>query len=97
MEMMNRAIEDASDFKGMMHKVTAGERDMLNALRSHDDAPDEAGNDRRFSVVSDRRPGENRAAHRARLKRERSKTRGPLAPTHPGDRLSTALEEYDHR
>ena len=83
MEMMNRAIEDASDFKGMMEKVTAGERDMLNALSSLDEVTDEPGNDRRFYVVSDRRPGENRAAHRARLKRERSKTRGPLAASHP--------------
>lgn len=95
MEMMNRAIEDASDFKGMMDKVTAGERDMLNALRSHDDEPDGTYNNRRFMVVSDRRPGENRAAHRARLKRERSKASSPLAPTYPGDRLSAALEEYD--
>jgi hypothetical protein len=31
------------------------------------DTPDE----RRYSVLPDRQPGENRAAHRARLKRER--------------------------
>lgn len=71
MEMMNRAIEDASDFKGMMEKMTSADKTTLKALRAHDEVPDGTDNNRRFIVGLDRRPGENRAAHRARLKRER--------------------------
>ena len=55
MEMLNRSIEIARDFKGMMEKIK-------------DDA--QLALDHEYSL-SDRRPGENRAAHRARIKRER--------------------------
>lgn len=58
MEMMNRAIEAAADFRGFMDKVQrAPEGEWLP------DMAEEAG--------SGRQPGENRAMHRARLKRER--------------------------
>lgn len=71
MEMMNRAIEDAADFRGMMGKIEARAAHEANALRMQQallgDVPDE----RRYSVLPDRQPGENRAAHRARLKAER--------------------------
>lgn len=74
MEMMNRAIEDAADFRGMMGKIernTDALRLELEQLQKQGEAPAQDDDDRRYYVVNDRQPGENRAAHRARLKRER--------------------------
>lgn len=72
MRAMSEAIEGARDFRGMMDKIVAGAAQQANALQLHQvatqgDTPDE----RRYSVMPDRQPGENRAAHRARLKAER--------------------------
>ena len=71
MRAMNEAIEGARDFRGMMDKIEAGAAQQANAVRMQQallgDVPDE----RRYSVLPDRQPGENRAAHRARLKAER--------------------------
>lgn len=58
MEMMNRAIEDAADFRGMMDKM------QQVVMQNEADG-------RRDSVTSDRQPGENRAAYRAGIKLER--------------------------
>ena len=74
MEMMNRAIEDAADFRGMMGKIernTDALRLELEQLQKQGEAPAQDDEDRRYYVVNDRQPGENRAEHRARLKRER--------------------------
>lgn len=68
MEMMNRAIEDARDFRGMMEKMMdAANQAQQNLLTQG--ATHEA--DGMSLLGSDRQPGENRAAHRARLKAER--------------------------
>lgn len=72
MRAMSEAIEGARDFRDMMDKIEASAAQQANALRLHQAAmqggtPDE----RRYSATPDRQPGENRAAHRARLKRER--------------------------
>ena len=72
MEMMNRAIEDAADFRGMMDKITT-DRNRLQQQPAEDGTP----NERRFLVLPDRQPGENRAAHRARLKAERRASKVP--------------------
>jgi len=63
MRAMSEGIEGARDFQGFMDKSMAGERGQVTQ--------DTAGDERRYSVVLGRQPGENRAAHRARLKRER--------------------------
>lgn len=73
MKMMNRAIEAASDFNGMMRKIernTDALRMELEQLQ-RGEFPEQEADERRYHVVNDRHPGENRAAHRARLKRER--------------------------
>jgi len=82
MEMMNRAIEDAADFRGMMGKIearAAHEANMLRmqaAMQAAMQGGIEPAAERRY-VVLDRQPGENRAAHRARLKAERRARKVP--------------------
>ena len=71
MEMMNRAVEDAADFRGMMGKIEADTAQQQNMLRMQAAMQGGTDDERRYSVVLDRQPGENRAEHRARLKRER--------------------------
>lgn len=71
MEMMNRAIEDAADFRGMMGKIQNDAQLRMQQVLMQNEAPAEEADDRRYSVIPSRQPGENRAAHRARLKRER--------------------------
>lgn len=78
MRAMSEAIEGARDFRGMMDKIEARAAQQANALRLHQAAtqggtPDE----RRYSAMPDRQPGENRAAHRARLKAERRARKVP--------------------
>ena len=73
MRAMSEAIEGARDFRGMMDKIEAGAAQQANAMRLYQTAmqggaPDE----RRYSAMPDRQPGENRAAHRARLKAGRA-------------------------
>ena len=82
MEMMNRAIEDAADFRGMVGKIEAEAARRANMLRLQAAAMQggsEPAAERRY-VVLDRQPGENRAAHRARLKRERSEAKTHKVP-----------------
>jgi len=82
MEMINRAIEDASDFRGMMGKIernTDALRRELEQLQ-RGELPDQEADGRRYQVVNDRQPGENRAAHRARLKRERREAKASKVP-----------------
>lgn len=82
MEMINRAIEDASDFRGMMRKIernTDALRMELEQLQ-RGELPDQEADGRRYQVVNDRQPGENRAAHRARLKRERREAKASKVP-----------------
>jgi hypothetical protein len=78
MEMMNRAIEDAADFRGMMGKIEARAAHEANMLRMQAamQGGSELAAERRY-VVLDRQPGENRAAHRARLKAERRARKVP--------------------
>ena len=71
MEMMNRAIEDAADFRGMMGKIQNDAQLRMQQVLMQSEAPTDSGDERRYAVFNDRLPGENRAAHRARLKRER--------------------------
>lgn len=83
MEMMNRAIEDAADFRGMMDKLKANTEQQMRARQILDAAlsDEEELDGRRFAAVLDRQPGENRAEHRARLKMERrqAKTKKAVA------------------
>lgn len=68
MRMMNEAIEGARDFQDFMEKIVADEQRLKRQVTQG------AGPGERFT-------GENRAAHRARLKRERreSKAHGARA------------------
>lgn len=79
MEMMNRAIEDAADFRGMMDKIeglAAQQRDFARKLLDGADRGDSVqGNPPPLGM--ERQPGENRAAHRARLKAERRARKVP--------------------
>ena len=78
MEMMNRAIEDAADFRGMIGKIEARAAHQANMLRLQ--AVMQGASEpetERYHVVLDRQPGENRAAHRARLKAERRARKVP--------------------
>ena len=78
MRAMSEAIEGARDFRGMMDKIEAGAAQQANALRLHQAATQgDATAERRYSAMSDRQPGENRAAHRARLKAERRARKVP--------------------
>lgn len=83
MEALNRAIEDAADFRGMMGKIEADAAQRANMLRLK--AAMQGGPDRGESVQAiaqplGRQPGENRAAHRARLKRERREAKASKVP-----------------
>ena len=68
MEMMNRAIEGASDFQGMMQNLRAGAdktRDDVRAMSNSllvelNEAP----------RPPSKRPGENREQYRARIRRK---------------------------
>ena len=71
MRAMSEAIEGARDFQGMMEKIEAGAARQANALRMQAAMQGGTPDERRFTAMPDRQPGENRAAHRARLKRER--------------------------
>ena len=79
MEMMNRAIEDAADFRGMMGKIEARAAHEANMLRMQAamQGGSELAAERRYVVLDRRQPGENRAAHRARLKAERRARKVP--------------------
>ena len=66
MRMMNEAIEGARAFRGFMEKIGADEHCPTGQV-THDAEPGE----RLHDAVMGRLIGENRAAHRARLKRER--------------------------
>ena len=82
MEMINRAIEDASDFRGMMRKIERNTDALCMELEQlqRGELPDQEADGRRYQVVNDRQPGENRAAHRARLKRERRAAKASKVP-----------------
>jgi len=86
MEMINRAIEDASDFRGMMGKIERNTDALRRELEQRylsmqrGELPDQEADGRRYQVVNDRQPGENRAAHRARLKRERREAKASKVP-----------------
>lgn len=79
MEMMSRAIEDARDFRGLMEKIEADAAQQRNMLRMQEAMQGGPAEERRYTVMPDRQPGENRAAHRARLKRERREASGSRA------------------
>lgn len=59
MEMINRAIEGASDYAEFQRKLLDG------AKSPHDQT------ERRLATVDDRRTGENRQQRRARIRSER--------------------------
>lgn len=80
MEMMNRAIEDAADFRGMMGKIENEATLRMQQLLAQAGSPSVQDGERRYLVVSTREPGENRAAHRARLKRERREAKARKVP-----------------
>jgi len=65
---ISEAIEGARDFRGMMDMITADEKRLAQQLRA-DQGESAQGNPPPLGM--ERQPGENRAAHRARLKRER--------------------------
>ena len=72
MEMMNRAVEDAADFRGIMGKIKKEAALARTAMQNG------ASDQQRHFVVPDRLPGENRAEHRARLKRERRQAKAAI-------------------
>ena len=72
MRMMNEAIEDARDFRGMMERLLAG----TERVRDEIAARAESVQANPPTLGMERQPGENRAAHRARLKRERREANG---------------------
>ena len=70
MEMMNRAIEDASDFGDMLKKLKGDVpiREEFEAAKLAAQADKQEHADRRIAeLMSPRRPGENREQHRARI------------------------------
>ena len=84
MRAMSEAIEGARDFRGMMDKLEADTARQANALRLQAAMQGGTPDERRYSVLPDRQPGENRAAHRAahraRLKRERREANARKVP-----------------
>ena len=66
MRTMNEAVEGARDFQGFMERVMTEEK-LARSRAIQQGATEETG----VQLGNDRQPGENRAAHRARLKRER--------------------------
>jgi hypothetical protein len=68
MEMMNRAIEDASAFTDFRDRLL---RDEQRRLREAMLAGDPPSAETTPQLGAERQAGENRAAHRARLKAER--------------------------
>ena len=68
MRAMSEAIEGARDFQGFMEKIAADEKRLAQSLRA-DRGESVQGNP--MPLGMQRQPGENRAAHRARLKAER--------------------------
>ena len=66
MEMMNRAIEDASDFKNLLEKIQHGNQRLMDELHR-----EQAVGPKDVVFGGDRQPGENREMYRARMKRER--------------------------
>jgi hypothetical protein len=59
MQMMNRAIEDAQDFRGFMHALQQRNPAAPQAPHADDKAPE--------PPRVPKRPGENRAQYRARV------------------------------
>ena len=80
MRAMSEAIEGARDFRGMMDTIEADAALLANALRPQAAMQGGTPDKRRYSVLPDRQPGENRAAHRARLKRERREANARKVP-----------------
>lgn len=75
MRAMSEAIEGARDFQGFMEKIVADEKRLRQQL-TQGATPDANG----FPLLGqDRQPGENRAAHRARLKAERRAAKTKVA------------------
>lgn len=68
MKMLNRAIEDASDFQAFRDKLQ--ERNVAFTSGS-DQFLDDPTATRRFTPLPQRELGENRATYRARVKAER--------------------------
>jgi len=73
MRAMSEAIEGARDFRGMMDRILADEQRMRADLAERGDSVQ--GNPPPLGM--ERQPGENRAAHRARLKAERRARKVP--------------------
>ena len=69
MEMMNRAIEDAAAFTDLKRRLLDGRNEVARAMREQGKADDVPAPAEALGLA--RQPGENRADHRARLKRER--------------------------
>ena len=83
MEMMNRAIEGVADYREMMGKIEASAaREQLAARlqAAMRDEPNDEPDERSHAIPLGRRSGENRAEHRARLKRERREAKATKAP-----------------
>ena len=68
MRALNEAIEGARDFRGLMERIAADEKRLAQQLRADQGERVQANPP---PLGMERQPGENRAAHRARLKRER--------------------------
>ena len=77
MRMMSEAIEGARDFRAMVEKIEAGAAQQANMLRMQAAMRGGTPDERRYTAIPDRQPGENRAARRARLKAERRSRKVP--------------------
>jgi len=73
MRAMSEAIEGARDFRGMMDQLLADDKRVRAELADRGESVQ--GNPPPLGM--ERQPGENRAAHRARLKAERRARKVP--------------------
>ena len=71
MRMMSEAIEGAADFRGLMDRIEADAKRMVNAAQAAHADRGESVQGNPLPLGMERQPGENRVAHRARLKAER--------------------------
>lgn len=73
MRAMSEAIEGARDFRGMMDRLLADDKRVRAELADRG----ESAQSNQPPLGMGRQPGENRAAHRARLKAERRARKVP--------------------
>lgn len=80
MRALNEAIEGAADFRDFMGRIAHADAQRLDEASKHADRGESVqGNP--LPLGMQRQSGENRAAHRARLKQERREAKRVAAKT----------------